>query len=130
MQYVRAALLVQVFINGVNAALDIWFVESFGWGVEGVAAATVIAQSGGAVLGLAVIAGKLRRIGGAWSRERILDFAALGSLFRVSRDIFIRTLAMIFAWSLLTWTGARLGTTVLAAHALLSSEERRAGKEC
>jgi MATE family multidrug resistance protein len=48
-----------------------------------------------------------------------MNLAELGALFRVSRDIFLRTLAMIFAWSLLTWMGARLGTTVLAANALL-----------
>lgn len=119
MQYARSALLVQVVINAINAGLDIWFVEGLGWDVEGVAAATVIAQATGAVLGLAVIAARLRHIDGVWSRAAILDLAALGSLFRVSRDIFIRTLAMIFAWSLLTWMGARMGTTALAANALL-----------
>ena len=119
MQFARAALVVQVVINGLNAALDIWFVVDLGWGIEGVALATALAQYTGAALGLALIAFRMRRIEGAWVRASIFDLAALGSLFRVSRDIFIRTLAMIFAWSLLTWSGARLGTNVLAANALL-----------
>jgi MATE family multidrug resistance protein len=119
MQYARAALVIQVVINGLNAALDIWFVVELGWGVEGVALATVIAQYTGAVLGLALIALRLKGIPGVWSRDRIMNLAELGALFRVSRDIFLRTLAMIFAWSLLTWMGAHLGTTVLAANALL-----------
>lgn len=119
MQFARAALLIQIVINGLNAALDIWFVVELGWGIEGVALATALAQYTGAALGLALIALRLRRIEGAWDRVRIFNLAELGSLFRVSRDIFIRTLAMIFAWSLLTWSGARMGTNVLAANALL-----------
>ena len=119
MQYARAALAIQIVINGLNAALDIWFVVELGMGVEGVALATAIAQYTGAILGLALIATRLRKIDGNWSRSRILNLTELGALFRVSRDIFLRTLAMIFAWSLLTWMGARLGTTVLAANALL-----------
>ncbi|MEP4379158.1 MAG: MATE family efflux transporter [Alphaproteobacteria bacterium] len=119
MQFARAALLVQIVINGLNAALDIWFVVDLGWGIEGVALATALAQYTGAILGLVLIALRLRRIDGIWDRVRIFDLVELTSLFRVSRDIFIRTLAMIFAWSLLTWTGARMGTNVLAANALL-----------
>ena len=119
MQYARAALAIQIVINGLNATLDIWFVGELGWDVEGVALATAIAQYTGAFLGLALIGIRLKKIPGLWSRNRILDLAELGALFRVSRDIFLRTLAMIFAWSLLTWMGARLGTTVLAANALL-----------
>ena len=119
MQYARVALAIQIVINGLNAALDIWFVVDLGWGVEGVALATAIAQYTGAMMGLGLIAYRLKATPGTWSRRRILDLVELGALFRVSRDIFLRTLAMIFAWSLLTWMGARLGTTVLAANALL-----------
>jgi len=119
MQYVRTALIVQVLINGLNVVLDLWFVLGLGWGVEGVALATAIAQYAGALLGLLFVFRHLAVIGGRWQRARILETAALGETFRVNRDIFLRTLAMIFAWSLLTWTGARLGTTVLAANAIL-----------
>lgn len=119
MQYVRTALLTQVVINALNVALDLWFVLDLGWGVEGVALATAIAQYAGAVLGLLLVLNHLRVTGGRWQRARILDPVALAETFRVNRDIFLRTLAMIFAWSLLTWSGARLGTTVLAANAIL-----------
>ncbi len=119
MQYARATLVIQIVINGLNAALDLWFVIELGWGVEGVALATMIAQYTGAALGLAIIASRLRGTAGGWSWQDIMDVRELTALFRVSRDIFLRTLAMIFAWSLLTWTGAKLGTTVLAANAIL-----------
>lgn len=119
MQYVRTALVIQVLINGLNIILDLWFVLGLGWGIEGVALATVIAQYGGAILGSMLVLRHLGVIGGQWQRAKILDATALGELFRVNRDIFLRTLAMIFAWSLLTWTGAKMGTTVLAANAIL-----------
>ena len=119
MQYVRTALLTQVVINALNVALDLWFVLDLGWGVEGVALATAIAQYAGAALGLLLVLYHLRVTGGRWQRARILDPVALAETLRVNRDIFLRTLAMIFAWSLLTWSGARLGTTVLAANAIL-----------
>ena len=119
MQYVRTALVVQVFINALNVVLDLWFVVDLGWGIEGVALATAIAQYAGAILGLILVLRHLRMIGGRWQSARILEAAALAETFRVNRDIFLRTLAMIFAWSLLTWSSARLGTTVLAANAIL-----------
>lgn len=119
MQYVRTALIVQVFINGLNVLLDLWFVLELGWGVEGVALATAIAQYAGALMGLLFVLRHLNAVGGQWRRARILEPAALIETFRVNSDIFIRTLAMILAWSLLTWTGAKMGTTVLAANAIL-----------
>ena len=119
MQYVRTALVVQVLINALNAILDLWFVLELGWDVKGVALATVISQYVGVFVGLFLAIFHLKKIGGKWETSRILDTAALGKTFRVNRDIFLRTLSMILAWSLLTWSGAALGTTVLAANAIL-----------
>ncbi|MBN43107.1 MAG: MATE family efflux transporter [Alphaproteobacteria bacterium] len=119
MQLARTALLIQIVINGLNAALDIWFVVQLGWGIEGVALATALSQYAGAILGLLFVTLRLSRIDGLWVRARIFDLREVNNMFRVSRDIFIRTLTMIFAWSLLTWSGARLGTNILAANAIL-----------
>ena len=40
-------LVLQLALNGTNIALDFLFVVGFGWGIEGVALATLIAQGGG-----------------------------------------------------------------------------------
>ncbi|HKL54619.1 MAG TPA: MATE family efflux transporter, partial [Roseovarius sp.] len=48
----RAVLVVQLAMNGVNVALDLWFVLGLGWGVAGVAGATFIAEWFGLGLGL------------------------------------------------------------------------------
>ena len=54
-QNTRAALATQVFMNGVNIVLDLWFVIGLGWGVEGVAWATLISEVSAVGLGLPVI---------------------------------------------------------------------------
>ena len=37
-----AVLVLQVWMNGANIALDLWFVLGLGWGVPGVAVATFV----------------------------------------------------------------------------------------
>ena len=53
----RTPLVLQIVVNVTNMALDIVFVMGFGWGVEGVAVATLI----GEYLGLAVAVLAVRR---------------------------------------------------------------------
>ena len=118
-QNAKAALALQVFMNGLNIGLDLLFVLDFGWGVEGVAAATIIAEYSAAALGLLMIARALRRVGGTWSRASIADPARLRRLLGVNRDIFIRTLALVSAFAYFTSRGAVQGDTLLAANAVL-----------
>jgi MATE family multidrug resistance protein len=118
-QRAKSAFLLQILINGINIVLDILFVIALGWGVAGVAAATVIAEYGGALAGLAAIGFRLRRIGGQWHRRRLLDRAKLKAMLRINRDIFIRTICLIAAFAYFTAAGARLGDVTLAANAIL-----------
>ena len=111
-------LLLQVAINVVNMALAILFVMGFGLGVAGAAIAAVIAEIGGVVLGLAVLA----RLGARpWSadRRRVLDAAAMRRVLAVNLDIGIRTVALVFVFAFFTTQGARAGDTTLAANAVL-----------
>ena len=118
-QNTRAALVVQVAMNGANIVLDLVFVLGFGMGVEGVAIATLISEVGAAGLGLWLVARNLGPVGGHWQWDRIMDAAKLRRLFAVNRDIFIRTLCLIGAFALFTSVGARMGDVVLAANAVL-----------
>lgn len=49
----RATMYFLIVSAGLNTVLDIWFVASFGWGVMGVAVATVIAQAASAAVSVA-----------------------------------------------------------------------------
>lgn len=118
-QDTRSALITQIYMNGINMILDIWFVLGLGWGVEGVAIATVIAEVTAMGLGLALAARNLNRFGGRFQRAEILNPQALGRMFRVNRDIFLRSMCLKAMFITITAVGSRMGDNVLAANAIL-----------
>jgi len=115
----RAALVLQIFMNGVNIALDLLFVVGFGWDVAGVAWATLIAESAAALAGLALILKSLGRLPDAADWARLRDRARLTALLRVNLDIFLRTLCLLVAFGIFTAEGASFGDVVLAGNAIL-----------
>jgi MATE family multidrug resistance protein len=115
----RVALLLQVFLNSLNVVLDVAFVLGLGWGVVGIAAGTVIAEVAAAVLGLAVAARHFASLGGSWSRPALLDRARLVRTLAVNRDIFVRTLALLFGFAWFMAQSARGGEVALAVNAIL-----------
>ncbi len=114
-----AVLLIQVVLNGINILLDLIFVLGLGWGVEGVAMASLLAELGAIVLGLAVVARTLAGIGGTWDWPRIAARARLAALLRANLDILIRTLCLIVAFAYFTARSATMGDVLLAGNAIL-----------
>jgi len=111
------AFRLQLLLNLTNIGLDALFVLAFGWGVAGVAAGTLIAETGAAIVGLAVA---LRASGGLRIRLwRVFNAGKLRRMVAVNGDIMIRTLSLLFAFSFFTAQGARAGDLVLAANAIL-----------
>ncbi len=118
-QNTRAALATQIFMNGVNIVLDLWFVLGLGWGVEGVAWATLISEVGAVGLGLWLVGRNLRRVGGQWHLGRAVDGGRLARMLRVNGDILVRSLCLQAAFVTVTAVGARMGDVILAANAVL-----------
>jgi MATE family multidrug resistance protein len=114
-----AAFALQIVLNGVNIALDALFVLGLGMGVEGVALGTVIAEITAALAGFAYVAHELRSRGGAWDLALIRNADRMKRMIAVNRDILIRTLCLLFAFSWFTAQGATSGDVVLAANAVL-----------
>ncbi len=112
-------LALQLLLNGINVALDLLFVIGFGWGVEGVAGASVAAEIAALAVGLAIIGAMLRGMGGRPGPAVLGNIAALRRLLSVNRDIFIRTLCLVGAFAYFYARGAELGDLVLAANAVL-----------
>ncbi|MBT3700557.1 MAG: MATE family efflux transporter [Alphaproteobacteria bacterium] len=119
LQRAKSALMLQIFMNGVNIVLDLWFVLGLGWGVEGVALATAISEYAAAGLGIVLALRVLGQIGGQWSLDRLIDPLQLKRLFVVNGDIFVRTLCLVTAFAYFTSRGASMGDTLLAANAIL-----------
>lgn len=111
-------LLLQTIINGANVVLSIWLGLWLGWGLPGVAWATVCAELAGCLVGLAIVLGGFRS-SGALAMKRLLDPAALKRLLALNLDIMIRTVALLAAFAWFTRAGAQLGELPLAANAVL-----------
>ena len=113
-----AVLAVQVCMNGVNIVLDLVFVLGFGWGVEGVAVATVIAECAGAALGLWFCREVLSRP--AWrDAGRIFDAPRLWRMAAVNGDILVRSLLLQAIFVSFLFLGSDLGDVPLAANQVL-----------
>lgn len=113
----RAILALQLWQNGLNIALDLWFVLGLGWGVAGVGLASLIAELTGLGLGLYLARSALAPLPAAL--RRLADRAALGRTFSASRDILIRTVILQLSFTTFVFLGARFGDTTLAANAIL-----------
>ncbi|WP_296418754.1 MATE family efflux transporter [Pseudooctadecabacter sp.] len=114
----RDILVIQLVMNGINIALDLVFVLGFGWGVQGVAAATVMAEVTGCALGLWYCRAGLRA--DVWAdRARLLDRAKLTRFAAVNADILIRSLLLQSIFMSFLFFGARYGDTRLAANHIL-----------
>lgn len=118
-QNTKAALWHQLSLNGVNIVLDLLFVLGLGWGVAGVAAATALADALAVVIGLFLALPILRRLGGRFVKEKILETAKIKRTIVLNVDIFIRTICLVFAFAYFTAQGAAFGNVVLAANAVL-----------
>ncbi len=118
-QRTPAVLGLQLLLNGTNIVLDLLFVMGLGWGVAGVATASLIGEYTAAIAGVLLVWGTLRRIGGRVDRPRLFEPEAFKSLVNVNFNIFVRTLCLVFAFSYFTARGAAFGPTTLAGNAIL-----------
>lgn len=110
----------QIVTNLVNVVLDLVFVFGLGWDIDGVAAATVIAEWTGTGLGVVIVARELARRGAIRPPfGEIIDPAGLRRLFSVNRDIFIRTVCLLITFAHFKIAGTAFGTETLAANLIL-----------
>lgn len=118
----QTGMSLQILIHGVNIALNIWFVLGLGWGVKGAAFATLLGEASATLVGLVLL---VRHFGGPAALfakitpAELLDGQALRRMFALSRDITIRTLALMTSYVYFAAVGSRSGEIVLAGNAIL-----------
>ncbi|MEE2760508.1 MAG: MATE family efflux transporter [Pseudomonadota bacterium] len=115
----RAALMLQILMNGLNIILDLLFVIGMGWNVAGVAAATVISEYAAVCVGLILFHHICSAKNYVGTRPAIIDGPKIKRMLFINIDIFIRTFCLIFAFSYFTAQSAKFGDDVLAANAVL-----------
>ena len=112
----RAALMLSIAMNLINAGLDVLLVWHFDLGARGVGLGTAAAEWSALGIGLWLVRGHVRALG---NRARLFNGAALRRLFVVNANIMIRTVALLTTFTWFTNAGARLGAEALAANQVL-----------
>jgi MATE family multidrug resistance protein len=119
LQNARVPLYIVLAINVTNIVLDLVFVLVFGMKVDGVAAASVIAEFTGLAVGGGFALLYRRRQAGNMLVSHLVTPREYGAFFAVNAHLLVRTMALMFTFAFVTAAGARLGGVILAANAVL-----------
>ena len=111
-------MALQIGINAANILLCILFVTLLGRGVGGAALATTLAEMLGALGGVFAIRAAGFTAAGL-ARQQVLSRARVFQMLAVSRDLMIRSVAMMSAFTFFISQGARAGDIPAAANAVL-----------
>ena len=122
----RSALMmvIQTLVITANIVLSPLLAFGFGWGVVGIAWATVAAEILGAILSLVCVVRILSRaphmrLTRKIVRADLLDFHEVRRFFAINTHIFLRTLCMLLAFQLFWLLSASVGTIALAVNTIL-----------
>jgi len=114
LQDTRTPLRITLALNLVNLVLDPLLIFGLGWGLEGAAWATVVAQWCGAGAFVWLLFGPRRELLG--DRPRVPSLLELLPFLRVGGELSIRTFALIGTMTLATAVATRVGTAEVAGH--------------
>lgn len=116
---VRRPLVMQLFTNALNIGLDLLFVFGFGWGVPGVAIASLIAAYAGMALGLYYVCAALRALPEDTRRRAVFEHTKVLRMIAINGDILLRTLCVVSVLGFFMAKSAELGDLPLAANQVL-----------
>ena len=119
----RTLLIVQLFLNGLNILLDVWFAGILGWGASGIALGTVIAEWTTVLLAGWLVYRTLNErkllTDVFWPKAKIMDLSALLKTASANFDIMLRTLILVFSFAFFINQSAKFGDTILASNHIL-----------
>ncbi|MEM8778485.1 MAG: guanitoxin biosynthesis MATE family efflux transporter GntT [Cyanobacteria bacterium P01_G01_bin.49] len=111
-------LLLSLIGNGANVILDYLLIINWGWASSGAGLATSLSQILMCLVGLILILQEVN-----WTEikqvSHLLTFEKGHNNLMLNRDLFIRTLVLLSAFSLFTTVSSSMGTLVLAENAVL-----------
>lgn len=119
LQNARVPLVIVLTTNFVNIVLDLVLVVVVGMKVDGVALASVVAEFSGFIVGMTFVVSELKRRSGNWVVSKLTRLHQYAAFLSVNGNLFIRTMALMFAFAFITAQGARQGGLVLAANAII-----------
>ena len=118
-QNTRWPMRVVIITNVVNIVLDWIFIVELGLAARGAAIATVIAEYVGLMVALLALRGRVRSEALTLPWAALREFRPYIHLLRSNTHLFLRTLALLWAFAFFTAAGESLGTEVVAANAVM-----------
>ena len=125
LQNTRIPMIIMIATNVLNIALDYLLIIVLDMNSAGAAWASIASEYTGLILAITLVRLEIRKL--HWTPEIPAILAAVAKLkgyrplLEVNRDLFFRTLALMFAIAFVTAQGARMGENILAANAILIS---------
>ncbi len=117
-QDTRWPMLILVFTNSLNIALDVLFIVVLEWKSAGAARATLCAEYAGCGLALWLV---YRRM--SWPEQPVrgdlTQLSAYRALLDSNRYLFVRTVCLLFSFAFFTAMSTRLGEITLAANSIM-----------
>lgn len=118
MERTRGVLVLQLSMNVLNVVLAVYFVLGRGWGVQGAAVSTLIAEWSGFAIGLWLCRAAFREA--PWRNwGRVFDPVRLRRMASVNGDILVRSVILQASFTSFLFFGAGLGDVTLAANQVL-----------
>ncbi len=119
----RTLLAIQLLLNGLNAALDVYLAGTLGLGARGIGLGTAIAEWTTCLVA-ALLLWRLLRARHVdalpWlSLARLADRARIRMMLSANGDIMVRTLSLLAGFGWFASQGARFGDAILAANHVL-----------
>ncbi|MEA5465456.1 MATE family efflux transporter [Leptothoe sp. PORK10 BA2] len=115
----RQVLVLAVVGNGTNILLDYGMIVRLGWESYGAGLATALSQYVMLLVGALLLARSVpwEQVGQQW--RTVWNRRAIGDLFRLNRDIMVRTWALLVSFGAFTNLSGGMGTETLAVNTLL-----------
>ncbi|MEX0662666.1 MAG: MATE family efflux transporter [Balneolaceae bacterium] len=119
MQNAKYPMIITIAHNVLNIVLNVFFIQVLDMHVDGVAWGTLISTYLALGLGVYLFFRRYKRYISHYLPTELINTVALKEYFSVNRDIFIRTICLIFTFSFFTAMSAKQGDLVLAANTIL-----------
>lgn len=119
MQDAKTPMFISISANVINIALSFLFVFGFHMQLKGLALSTALAQAAAFFLAVFIWGRKYGYLKKYLSWGFLRNLAAFKPFFRVNRDIFLRSFALIIVTIFFTSASAKMGDGILAANSLL-----------
>ena len=113
----RHVLVMALVGNLGNVVLNYVFIIRLELAASGAGLASMISQYVMLAVGWAIY--RRQRRPGAWRWSRVLDREGLATMFRLNRDVLLRTLCLIGSFALFVNSSSILGTLWLASNSIL-----------